>query len=126
MFDTAAASFTPDRQDSRLKNDGNIDTAHRRAGGSAGRVRVPYLAQAPLEPINAEVELKDGRLDIWTGPNSAVHGGNGGQGQWARDDKIHLHPLFSGGSFGRRLEDDYVRQAVELANAYQGRPIKTT
>ena len=31
-----------------------------------------------------------------------------------------------GGSFGRRLEDDYVRQAVELAKAHPGVPIKMT
>ncbi len=29
--------------------------------------RVPYLAHAPLEPMNAVVQFKDGRLDIWTG-----------------------------------------------------------
>ena len=29
--------------------------------------KVPYLAHAPLEPMNAVVQLKDGRLDIWTG-----------------------------------------------------------
>jgi isoquinoline 1-oxidoreductase beta subunit len=32
----------------------------------------------------------------------------------------------SGGSFGRRLEDTYVRQAIELAQAFPGRPIKMT
>ncbi len=39
------------------------------AGGAAlqAEYRVPYLAHAPLEPMNAVVQLKDGRLDIWTG-----------------------------------------------------------
>jgi isoquinoline 1-oxidoreductase beta subunit len=37
-----------------------------------------------------------------------------------------MHVQIMGGSFGRRLEDDYVRQAVELAKAHQGVPIKMT
>src|SRR5262249_55842385 len=39
---------------------------------------------------------------------------------------VHLHAQIGGGSFGRRLEDDYVRQAVELAKAFPGQPIKMT
>src|SRR5262249_20426702 len=39
---------------------------------------------------------------------------------------VHLHAQIGGGSFGRRLEDDYVRQAVELAKAFPDRPIKMT
>ena len=42
------------------------------------------------------------------------------------EENIFLHAQISGGSFGRRLEDDYVRQAVELAKAHQGVPIKMT
>jgi isoquinoline 1-oxidoreductase beta subunit len=41
-------------------------------------------------------------------------------------ENVHLHSLMSGGSFGRRLEDDYVRQAVQLAKAHPGSPIKMT
>jgi isoquinoline 1-oxidoreductase beta subunit len=89
--------------------------------------KVPYLAHAPLEPMNAVVQFKDGRLDIWTGtqiPLFAVAAAASITGLRAED--IHLHAQISGGSFGRRLEDDYVRQAVELAKAFQGRPIKMT
>ncbi len=89
--------------------------------------RVPYLAHAPLEPMNAVVQLKDGRLDIWTGtqiPRFVQAAGAKVAG--IDEDKVHVHVLISGGSFGRRLEDDYVRQAVELAKAHQGVPIKMT
>jgi isoquinoline 1-oxidoreductase beta subunit len=43
-----------------------------------------------------------------------------------RAENIHLHAQMSGGSFGARLEDDYVRQAIELAKAFPGPPIKMT
>jgi isoquinoline 1-oxidoreductase beta subunit len=41
-------------------------------------------------------------------------------------ENVHLHVQMCGGSFGRRLEDDYVRQSVELAKAFPDRPIKMT
>jgi isoquinoline 1-oxidoreductase subunit beta len=137
MFDEVAKSFTEQRKDSRLKDEGDVDAAVKAAGPSTSletgsrlvqaEYRVPYLAHAPLEPMNAVVQLKDGRLDIWTGtqiPRFAVAAAAKVAG--IDDDKVRLHALPSGGSFGRRLEDDYVRQAVELAKAHQGVPIKMT
>ena len=127
MFETVAASFVSARQDSRFKSEGNVDTALSGAGVLQAEYKIPYLAHAPLEPMNAVVLLKDGRLDIWTGtqiPLFVVATAATVSGLSA--DKIHLHAQLSGGSFGRRLEDDYVRQAIELAKAFQGRPIKMT
>ena len=127
MFEAVAASFTAERQDSRLKNEGNVEAALQGAGAIEAEYKVPYLAHAPLEPMNAVVQLKDGRLDIWTGtqiPLFVVAAAADVTG--LRPENIRLHSLYSGGSFGRRLEDDYARQAVELAKAYPGRPIKMT
>lgn len=130
MFETAAASFTDERRNSRQKDEGDIEGALKSA--EAGQLlqaeyRVPYLAHAPLEPMNAVVQLKDGRLDIWTGtqiPRFVVAGAAAVSG--VAEDNIHVHVQIMGGSFGRRLEDDYVRQAVELAKAHPGVPIKMT
>jgi isoquinoline 1-oxidoreductase beta subunit len=125
MFETVAASFIPAHQDNRFKNEGDVEAALTAASVIEAEYKVPYLAHAPLEPMNAVVQLKDGRLDIWTGTQiplfliataASVTG--------LRAENIHLHAQISGGSFGRRLEDDYVRQAIELAKAFQGRPIK--
>ncbi|MFB9262824.1 molybdopterin cofactor-binding domain-containing protein [Bradyrhizobium erythrophlei] len=127
MFETVAASFIPARRDSRLKDEGNVEAALTSTSVIEAEYRVPYLAHAPLEPMNVVVQLKDGRLDIWTGtqiPIFLVHGAASVSGLGAED--VHLHAQMSGGSFGRRLEDDYVRQAIELAKAYPGRPIKMT
>ncbi|BAL78943.1 xanthine dehydrogenase family protein molybdopterin-binding subunit [Bradyrhizobium cosmicum] len=127
MFEEVRASFIPERRDSRCKDDGDVDAALAGAKVIEAEYCVPYLAHAPLEPMNAVVQLKDGRLDIWTGtqaPVFLVKMARKLTGLAAED--IHLHALPSGGSFGRRLENDYVRQGVELAMAYQGRPIKMT
>jgi isoquinoline 1-oxidoreductase beta subunit len=127
MFEAVAASFAPARQDSRFKNEGNVDAALAGAGVIAAEYKVPYLAHAPLEPMNAVAELKDGRLDIRTStqiPLFVVAAAASMTG--LRAENIHLHAQMAGGSFGRRLEDDYVRQTIELAKAFQGRPIKMT
>ena len=127
MFDVVAKSFISERQDSRFKNEGDIDKALTGAKVIEAEYRVPYLAHAPLEPMNAVVQFKDGRLDIWTGtqiPGFAVASAAAVSG--LKPENIVLHAQLNGGSFGRRLEDDYVRQAVELAMALPGKPIKMT
>jgi isoquinoline 1-oxidoreductase beta subunit len=129
LFASVAESFTEERRDSRLRDDGDVEAALRAAGNGVlqAEYRVPFLAHAPLEPMNATVLLKDGRLDIWTGtqiPRFVVAGVARLTG--LAESAIHLHAQISGGSFGRRLEDDYVRQAVQLAQAHPGVPIKMT
>ena len=127
MFETVAGSFSSARQDSRFKNEGDVESALKNAKVIEAEYRIPYLAHAPLEPMNAVVQLKNGRLDIWTGTQiplflvasaAAVAG--------LPPENVHLHVQMCGSSFGRRLEDDYVHQAVELAKAFQNRPIKMT
>jgi isoquinoline 1-oxidoreductase beta subunit len=122
-----AASFVADRRDSRFKDEGNVETALGGGGVIEAEYKVPYLAHAPLEPMNAVARLDNWRLDIWTGTQIPlfVTAAAASLTGLAADD-IHLHAQMSGGSFGRRLEDDYVRQAIELAKAMPGRPVKMT
>jgi len=129
LFASVAASFTADCRDSTLRNDGDVEAALSAPGAKTlqAEYRVPYLAHAPLEPMNAVVQLKDGRLDIWTGtqiPRFVVTAAAKLSG--LHEKNIHLHAQISGGSFGRRLEDDYVQQSVLLAVAHPGVPIKMT
>ncbi|QOZ71928.1 xanthine dehydrogenase family protein molybdopterin-binding subunit [Bradyrhizobium arachidis] len=127
MFDAVRASFVPECRLIISRNDGNVDAAFAAVKPIEAEYRVPYLAHAPLEPMNAVVQLRDGRLDIWTGtqiPAFLVKTAREMTG--LPEDDIHVHAQLCGGSFGRRLEDDYVRQSIELAMAYQGPPIKMT
>ena len=129
LAEVIAGSFTDARRDSRFKDQGDVDAALRAAGSQAlqAEYRVPYLAHAPLEPMNATVQLKDGRLDIWTGtqiPRFVVAAAAKVAG--VEEQQVHLHVQIMGGSFGRRLEDDFVRQAVEVAKARPGVPIRMT
>lgn len=125
QFAAVAASFTDDHRDSRFKDEGDVEEALQDASVVEAEYRIPYLAHAPMEPMSVVVKLTEGRLDIWTGTqiprfvkaNMARLTGLDG-------DDIHVHVLMSGGSFGRRLEDDYIAQAVEIAMQMPDTPIK--
>ncbi len=129
LWRTIADSFTDERRDSRLRDDGDAAAAATAAAAGAvtAEYRAPYLAHAPLEPMNATALWRDGWLDIWTGTQiprfvqsnvERVHG--------IPSERVRVHQMPSGGSFGRRLEDDYVQQAVAVARAMEGTPVKLT
>ena len=80
----------------------------------------PFLAHAAMEPMNCVVWMHDGQLETWAGHQSQT-----GDHKLAAEaaglplDKVKLHSLISGGSFGRRANPwaDYVVEAVHVAKA---------
>ena len=127
MREALKAAMTAGNRDSRFKDEGDVENALFEGEAIEAEYRVPYLAHAPLEPMNATVLVTDTRADIWTGTqiprfvqkHAARLTGLG-------EKQVHVHVLPMGGSFGRRLEDVHVMQAVELAMAVKGRPVKMT
>lgn len=86
----------------------------------------PYLAHAALEPINCTVHFKDGVATVWTStqvPDLAR--GAAAKALEIAEDRVKVHQLLLGGSFGRRLEVDYVAQAAAIARAADGVPVQT-
>jgi isoquinoline 1-oxidoreductase subunit beta len=113
-----------------MRNDGDVDAAF--ADAPPDRVieaeySVPYLAHAPMEPMNCTARLKDGVLDVWA-PNqmpvlvrwfcSDIAGVPG--------DRTNIHTTSMGGAFGRRGELDYAIYATLLAKETDGRPVQVT
>ena len=89
--------------------------------------QVPYLAHAPMEPMNATALYKDGTLEVWAG----VQDGLGGRAYCAKVaklplEKVTFHLLPMGGAFGRRLPQqwNYLDYAVQTAMAVPGTPVK--
>jgi len=120
-------SFTRDAQDSQYKDEGDVDTALESAKVIEADYRAPYLAHAPLEPINATVRVTDTRVDVWTGTQiPRFVQDNVAKITGMDTENVHVHVLMMGGSFGHRLEDMVVRQATELAMEAKGRPVKLT
>ena len=121
------ASFVPSHQDSRVRDDGDVDTAMLEGEAVTADYRAPYLAHAPLEPVSATVLVSDARVGVWTGTQiprfvQATVAKIAGLDA----DAVHVHVLMMGGSFGHRLEDDVVRQAAEVAVQMRGVPVKLT
>jgi isoquinoline 1-oxidoreductase beta subunit len=86
--------------------------------------RVPYLAHAPMEPLNATVWMHDGICEVWTGSQNPLGvRGNVADAVGMADENVIVHPVQLGGGFGRRSQDDYAIQAAQIALA-TGEPIK--
>jgi isoquinoline 1-oxidoreductase beta subunit len=82
----------------------------------------PYLAHAPMEPINCTVDLKDDACTLWVGSQfqtidqlaaAATAGLKPGQ--------VTLNTMMAGGGFGRRAvpTSDFIVEAVNIAKAYK-------
>ena len=103
--------------------------------GAARRVEAdyafPYQAHATLEPMNATArftpatEGAPARCEVWAPtqhPEGALNAAAQASGLPPAQCEVHRLPI--GGGFGRRLADDYVRQAVTIARALPGTPVK--
>jgi isoquinoline 1-oxidoreductase beta subunit len=109
------------------RNDGDVEAVLEGAPVIEGEYRVPYVAHAAMEPLNATALLKDGRLDIWVGnqfPTLAVLVATRLTG--LKKDAVRVHTPYMGGGFGRRFEMDDVEAAIRAAQAVSGRPVRVT
>ncbi len=128
QFAAFADNFNVDHLDSTKRNDGDVEAAFNGGDGVIEReYRVPYLAHATMEPMNAAAHLQDGQFDVWIGTQSPLSVQQAAEkitGLGA--ENIHVHTMLMGGGFGRRTETDYAVQAIEIAKAVKGTPIKLT
>ena len=87
--------------------------------------RAPYLAHAALEPINCTVQVKDGKVELWV-PTQVPSMARAFAAQVAgvAVSAVTVHVTYLGGGFGRRLDIDFVGQAVRIAVEAGGRPVQ--
>lgn len=85
---------------------------------------MPFLAHATMEPMNCTVDLRADGCDLWVGTQvPALAQGAAAKVAGIPVDKVKVHNYYIGGGFGRRLEVDYVIQAVAFARLAKG-PVK--
>lgn len=78
--------------------------------------QVPFLAHAAIEPMNCTAHVHKDGCDVWVGtqvPSLAVAGVIGITK--LPPDKVFIHNHHMGGGFGRRLDVDFIKQAVSIA-----------
>jgi isoquinoline 1-oxidoreductase beta subunit len=86
---------------------------------------VPYLEHATMEPMNCTALVTDDKFEIWAPtqlPEPAIQVAAKVAGMPV--DKGDLHVTQIGGGFGRRQQSDFIAQAVQIAKAMKGTPIK--
>ena len=107
-------------------SEGNVEEGLGRAAKIVEAVySVPYSPRARMEPGNATVLVTDTRVDIWSGDQDP-------QGLLRRAAKltgiapenIYIHSTFQGGGYGSNGNGPQGEQAVAVANAVKGRPVK--
>jgi len=93
----------------------------------SARFDMPYLAHAPMEPLNCLVSIGPDRCEIWTGTQfQTVDRANAARAAGLRPEQVEIHTMFLGGGFGRRATptSDFIVEAVHVARA-AGAPVKT-
>jgi CO/xanthine dehydrogenase Mo-binding subunit len=81
----------------------------------------PFLSHSPLEPINATADVKGDTADVWV-PTQAPQGAQeaAAQALGVPLETVRLHTLYSGGGFGRRLENEWAADAALVSRAIGG------
>jgi isoquinoline 1-oxidoreductase beta subunit len=112
------------------RKDGDAVSALKKAAHTvAGSYEFPYLAHAPMEPLDAVVKLTATHCEIWAGDQfQTLDQANAAKTAGLDPQNVTINTLFAGGSFGRRANvwSDYIVEAVSIAKACgaDGIPIK--
>ncbi|WP_241557187.1 xanthine dehydrogenase family protein molybdopterin-binding subunit [Croceibacterium ferulae] len=87
----------------------------------------PWLAHAPMEPLDCVAQVDGWNVNIWSGShNASVDQIHAALTARTIPGRINLTVLTAGGSFGRRgvAMSDYVVECVRIAQRTGGRPVK--
>jgi isoquinoline 1-oxidoreductase subunit beta len=112
------------------RKEGDAEQAIRSAAHKlSASFEFPFLAHAPMEPLDAVVKLTASSCEIWAGDQfQTVDQGNAAKTAGLDPQQVSIHTLYAGGSFGRRANpgSDFIVEAVSIAKACgaDGTPIK--
>lgn len=109
------------------RDEGDVEAAL----ASAERVleavyEVPYLAHAPMEPLNCVADVRADGCDIWTGTQfQTMERDVAARVTGLPPERVRIHTTLLGGGFGRRAVGDahFVKEAVQISQA-AGAPVK--
>jgi isoquinoline 1-oxidoreductase beta subunit len=114
------------------RNDGDAIAALMNAPRALeAEYELPYLAHAPMEPLNCVVDLRPGpggtgSMEIWAGSQfQTIDHAAAAAEAGLPPGSVKLHTTFMGGGFGRRANphSDYIVEAVRVAK-HAGAPLK--
>lgn len=110
------------------ENEGTAEAALGSAAKTLEAVyEVPYLAHAPMEPLNAVAHVRPDACEIWAGTQGqSIDQMVASHITGLKPEQIIVHTTLLGGGFGRRanVTSDFIADAVQVANG-EGVPVKT-
>lgn len=124
IFAEIAAAFDG-KANSTLRDDGDVETALQSGDSIEAEYRLPYLAHATMEPMNAVAEFTGGQLNIWCGTQAPlVVRDAAAKVTGVAKSEVVVHTTFMGGGFGRRAEADFTTLAARVAMEFPGVPVQ--
>lgn len=124
-FAAQAAALATQRGPLPIFAEGNVDTA---LASASKRLKAsyhyPFLAHAPLEPMNCTARVIGNKIEIWA-PTQDPEAGRASVAKvlGVAPEDITIHMMRCGGGFGRRLTNEYMVEAAWIAKQ-AGVPVK--
>jgi isoquinoline 1-oxidoreductase subunit beta len=106
---------------------GDVESGMQTATSSEeAQYEFPYLATAPMEPLNCVAHVERDKARVWVGTQfPSMDREAAAKAAGLPVEKVELHTTLLGGGFGRRGVPDghFVREAVQVSKAV-GAPVK--
>jgi isoquinoline 1-oxidoreductase beta subunit len=108
-----------------FKKQGDVDAG---LAGAAKKLQaeyeLPFLAHAAMEPMNFTADVRKDSCLVY-GPTQfqQMAAGVAAQASGLKPEQVTVRTTFLGGGFGRRIDVDFIAQAVEISKAV-GAPVK--
>ena len=85
---------------------------------------VPFLHHATMEPMTCTAHVRADGCDVWVPTQNQTRAQEvAAEITGLPKEQVRIHTTFLGGGFGRRLESDFVSEAVRVSKA-AGAPVK--
>ncbi len=107
------------------RKDGDVDAAFKSAAKIIrSEYQCPFLSHSPMEPMNFFAHVREDGVEL-IGPTQTPDRARNDTAKLLgiSPDKITVQLTRLGGGFGRRLQSDYVMDAVEVSNVMKA-PVK--
>ena len=109
------------------RKDGDVEPALSNAAKKVEAVyEVPFLAHATMEPMNCAADVRADGCDIYAPTQfQTINQMTGAKITGLKPEQVRVHTTFLGGGFGRRAEQDFIAEAVQISKA-TGAPVQVT